>query len=333
MAYRAAPPRARTLLALAITIAAFVQHSAAANTRSLTSARALASHSRGFENEHEARAASALWKQWLDSGDDSSMGALHAAWVQEHHTTEGGRAAAAADPARFSNFKATLGRIAAINADTTKTWFAGLNDRADLPRAQQLRPVMSVPFLKATADDNSTYRKVAKSYDGPPDVDWRAKGAVTPVKDQGSCGSCWAFATIGALESAILVAGGSSSDLSEEYLVSCFYAGTKEDGCQGGWPDQAAEFIAKNGVPTESALPYTDGKSGKASACPKPAKPIAAVSNGVGTVEHSASGLLTAVSKRPAAFAMFVDKDISLYSGGIYKSKMTNPNHAMLLVR
>lgn len=94
----------------------------------------------------------------------------------------------------------------------------------------------------------------------PASFDWRTQGKVTAVRDQGSCGSCWAFGTVGAMESAMLVQGGTSADLSEQYLVSC---NNDNYGCGGGWwgHDYHVSRRGKNqndsGAVLESAKPYT----------------------------------------------------------------------------
>ncbi|MEN6438941.1 MAG: C1 family peptidase [Syntrophobacter sp.] len=79
---------------------------------------------------------------------------------------------------------------------------------------------------------------------------------VTPVKDQGSCGSCWAFAVTAALESHVAMTTGELTDLSEQVLLSCSDAGVDRNPCHGGFPVKASDYIRDNGLPPESCLPY-----------------------------------------------------------------------------
>jgi len=86
------------------------------------------------------------------------------------------------------------------------------------------------------------------------EVDWEKKGKVTAVKNQASCGSCWAFSAVAAHESALLIAGLSGS-LSEQQLVDCSRSYGNQ-GCNGGWMDSAFQYAIDKGLTTDSAYPY-----------------------------------------------------------------------------
>jgi len=104
----------------------------------------------------------------------------------------------------------------------------------------------------------------------PSSFDWRnysGQNWMTPVKNQGSCGSCWAFSAVGAVEAMYNISSGNPSldlDLSEEYLVSDCLLGNS---CCGGWMSTALTFVRDQGIPDETCLPYIDGSNFDGSIC------------------------------------------------------------------
>lgn len=110
----------------------------------------------------------------------------------------------------------------------------------------------------------------------PDHVDWVKAGAVTPVKDQGTCGSCWTFSTTGALEGAYFIKTGNLVSFSEQQLVDCdnLRGGGRNHGCNGGLMDRAFEWISDNGgLCTEADYPYVS-EDGSKNVCQKICKVV-----------------------------------------------------------
>jgi C1A family cysteine protease len=105
--------------------------------------------------------------------------------------------------------------------------------------------------------DNFKGKEIYRSLptaDLPKDIDWREKGAVQPVQDQGHCGSCWAFSAIGAMEGAHFIASGKQVKLSEQQCVDCV---TEDKGCNGGWQADCMDYAVTDPMVTEKQYPYT----------------------------------------------------------------------------
>ncbi|XP_020269245.1 oryzain gamma chain-like [Asparagus officinalis] len=165
--------------------------------------------------------------------------------------------------------------------------------------------------------------------------DWREDGIVSPVKDQGKCGSCWTFSTTGALEAAYIQATGKSISLSEQQLVDCATA-FNNFGCNGGLPSQAFEYIKYNGgLDTEQSYPYA-AVNGICNFRPENVgvKVLDSVNITLGAEDElkHAVGLV-----RPVSVAFEVVNGFRLYKSGVYSSDTcgSDPmdvNHAVLAV-
>jgi len=151
----------------------------------------------------------------------------------------------------------------------------------------------------------------------PASVDWVAAGAVTPVKNQGSCGSCWSFSTTGALEGAYKLKYGTLESFSEQQLVSC---DDVDLGCNGGWMDDAFDWTAKNGgLCTEAAYPYTSG-AGKNAACVTgcTANANVAPKSHTDVTANSVTALMSAVAQQPVSIAIQANQAaFQSYSSGV----------------
>merc|ERR1712166_1571669 len=148
-------------------------------------------------------------------------------------------------------------------------------------------------------------------------VDWSTKGAVTPVKNQGQCGSCWAFSTTGGLEGAWQLASGNLASLSEQQFVDC---SKQNSGCNGGLMDYAFDFAKGVALASESSYPYT-AADGSCKTTGTTAIPQGGVT-GYKDVSTSASSLLSALNSNPVSVAIQADQSVfQQYTGGVIKVK------------
>jgi cathepsin L len=156
-------------------------------------------------------------------------------------------------------------RIAQHNrrqANGLKSYTLGMNKYGDIMHHEFTKTMNGYKLAKDAVKHNGSAFLTPKNIQVPDSVDWREEGYVTPVKDQGQCGSCWSFSTTGALEGQHKRQTGTLVSLSEQNLVDCSKK-FGNNGCEGGLMDNAFAYIKENhGIDTEASYPY-EGTEGK----------------------------------------------------------------------
>ena len=157
---------------------------------------------------------------------------------------------------RYNTFRQNLLQLTKNNLLSQQS---GITKFSDMTPQEFARTYLTLNF-NSLAYLNSNPVQVKVTNEAPDAFDWRDKGVVSAVKDQGSCGSCWAFSTVANLEGLYALNKGVVKTFSEQYLVDC---DTEDEGCNGGLMELAFDWLAVNdgGVMTDSDYPYTGRKS------------------------------------------------------------------------
>jgi len=172
------------------------------------------------------------------------------------------------------------------------------------------------------------------------ELDWVAKGSVTPVKDQGQCGSCWSFSATGALEGAHHIKTGSLLSLSEQLFVDCDNRknGGTDLGCNGGLMDSAFAWAKKNGgVCLESEYKYVSGTTKTSGTCDQSvcrSGKFATPQSYTDVTKNSDSAFIAALNKQPVSVAIEADQSaFQLYKSGVFTGTCgSNLDHGVLAV-
>ena len=166
------------------------------------------------------------------------------------------------------------------------------------------------------------YKKLPKQWD------WRNhKNIVTHVKDQGSCGSCWAFSAVEAIESAWAIKNNELLVLSEQEILDC---DKSDDGCSGGEMINAFKYVEENGLCKESDYKYVEHDE----ECHKNCNSVVSIKNYVSVKPNSDYELMSAVVQQPVSVAIEANQDIfQLYKSGIIKNNCGNEiDHGVVVV-
>nr|GMC61105.1 senescence-specific cysteine protease SAG39-like [Ipomoea batatas] len=258
---------------------------------------------------------------------DSLMVARHEQWMVQYGRVYKNEAE---KMKRYNIFKENVEYIESFNEAGTKPYKLGINAFADLTN-QEFRASRNGYKLPHECSSNTPFRYENVSA-VPTTVDWRKKGAVTPVKDQGQCGCCWAFSAVAAMEGITKLSTGNLISLSEQELVDCDVKGT-DQGCEGGLMDDAFTFIINNkGLTTESNYPYqgTDGSCKKS----KSSNSAAKISGYEDVPANSESALEKAVANQPVSVAIDAGgSDFQFYSSGVFTGECgTELDHGVTAV-
>ncbi|HVP57112.1 MAG TPA: C1 family peptidase [bacterium] len=230
--------------------------------------------------------------------------------------------------------QAELDRIDAVRqmiAERGYTWTAGVTSVSNLTDEEMKRlcGLRIPPDLEARRAEARREGRMIEEIPGmafPSAFDWRTQGGVTPIKNQGNCGSCWDFCATAAFESQILIYSGVEENLSEQAVLSCNTVG---DNCDGGWMETAYDMFISHGAVREPCMPYHEVDT---DACTQSSCDVAATLDGYYAVDNTVNAIKTALLDGPVASGIAVCSGFQTYTGGCFQDNCTDLNHGVLIV-
>ena len=265
------------------------------------------------------------YNQLSESDEWSHFNKFQSVFNKEYHTFE-------EFEYRFETFRTNLNHIILHNNNASNTFKMAINQFTDITpeefRETRLKGFKKSHKLLATNFSCISFKGTNKTL--PDSVDWRSK-AVTPVKDQGQCGSCWSFSSTGAMEGAWAIAKGQLISLSEQQLMDCSRKYGNE-GCNGGDMDPSFQYAIQNGgMCAEKDYKYKAIDSNKCKNCTIVAK----FTNCADVMPNNQLALKEAVSMGPVSVAIEADTNsFQFYSSGVITDKAcgTTLDHGVLAV-
>ena len=229
---------------------------------------------------------------------------------------------------RLEQFAAKVAEIEALNNKPGQTAVFGINQYSDWT-AEEMKTLNGY-----RGDFKEGYNPVTLDTENLKDsVNWVEKGAVTPVKDQGRCGSCWSFSTTGSMEGAHQIKTGDLVSLSEQQLVDCSWLNL---GCKGGIMDRAFQYTEKHPLETEAEYPYKGKTVSPAISCHyKKDKGVVAATGFTDVPTGDADQLRAALNLGPVSIAIEADQTVfQTYKSGVLTGDEcgTQLDHGVLAV-
>ncbi|XP_020215269.1 senescence-specific cysteine protease SAG39 [Cajanus cajan] len=230
---------------------------------------------------------------------------------------------------RYKIFEQNVKYIEAFNNEGNKSHKLGINQFADLTN-EEFKATNKLKGRVLSKKFTSTFR-YEQLTQVPETLDWRQKGAVTPVKAQGvDCGDCWAFTVVAAVEGIIKLTTGKLIDLSEQELVDCDTKGA-DHGCEGGTIEEGFKFIVTNkGIASEASYPYraVDGQCNATAA----SQHAATIRNYELVPVNNETALLLAVANQPVSVGID-SSTFQFYSSGVLSGSCgTKLDHGVTIV-
>jgi C1A family cysteine protease len=242
---------------------------------------------------------------------------------------------------RYTVFKANMDKIYLGNKQG-KSYTLGMNEMGDMTHEEFKATKLGYRHIDRSFIRSKNLASKTPGAKGTPTCpaptasvdsqDWVGAGAVTPIKNQGQCGSCWSFSTTGSVEGDVFIEAGVLTSLSEQQLVDCSTAQGNQ-GCNGGLMDDAFQYIISNGgLTTEAGYPYT---ATGPNTCNVQTPLASTITSYCDVSQGDESALVDAVAQQPVSVAIEADQScFQFYSGGVMSDPScgTQLDHGVLAV-